>query len=271
MIPRKLDESRTAMNHDTELKIVPVPAFQDNYLWVLRRGGFAALVDPGDAKPVLDYLAAENLQLTAILVTHHHADHIGGLPEILSRHSVPVYGPRDDRIAAATDRVGEGDRVTLNQLDATFRVIEVPGHTRAHIAYYGENLLFCGDTLFACGCGRMFEGTPPQMLASLQKLAALPGDTKFYCAHEYTLANIAFARAVEPGNSVLAKRALSDAALREKNIPTVPSTIGAEIATNPFFRCSEAEVIAAAATRLGRQPADAAETFGAIREWKNKF
>ncbi len=259
------------MSQDSQLRIVPVPAFQDNYLWVLRRNGFAALVDPGDAKPVLDYLEAENLKLVAVLVTHHHADHIGGLPEVLARHPVPVYGPREERIGAITHRIGEGDRVDLAELGASFTVIEVPGHTRSHISYYGENVLFCGDTLFACGCGRMFEGTPPQMLASLQKLADLPPDTKFYCAHEYTMANIAFAKAVEPGNAALAKRALSDAALRVKNIPTVPSTIAAEIATNPFFRCSEPDVVAAAAIRLGHPPVDAAETFGAIREWKNKF
>lgn len=259
------------MSNHAKLQIVPVPAFQDNYLWVLRRGGFAALVDPGDATPVLDYLDHEKLKLTAVLVTHHHADHIGGLPEVLARHAVPVYGPRDERIDAITQRVGEGDIVALPELDARFRVIEVPGHTRAHIAYYGEEVLFCGDTLFACGCGRMFEGTPPQMHASLQKLAALPADTKFYCAHEYTMANIAFAKAVEPNNRALAQRALADATLREKNIPTVPSTIGAEIATNPFFRCMEPEVIASATARLGHAPADAAETFGVIREWKNKF
>lgn len=259
------------MSHEPQLQIVPVPAFQDNYLWVLRRGSHAALVDPGDAKPVLDYLAAENLQLTAVLVTHHHADHIGGLPAVLERHPVPVYGPHEERIAAISRRVVENDVVSLPELGASFRVIEVPGHTRSHIAYFGEGALFCGDTLFACGCGRMFEGTPPQFLGSLEKLAALPPDTKFYCAHEYTMANIAFAKAVEPGNQALARRALSDAALREKNVPTVPSTIAAELATNPFLRCREPGVIAAATGRLDRPPADAAETFGAIREWKNKF
>ncbi|MFM9970087.1 MAG: hydroxyacylglutathione hydrolase [Burkholderiales bacterium] len=259
------------MTTSSSLRIVAVPAFQDNYLWVMRQGTNAVLVDPGDAKPVLDYLETEKLTLVAILVTHHHADHIGGLPEILDRFKVPVYGPRDERIAAITHRVGEKDQVSLPEINAKFEVIEVPGHTRAHIAYYGEHSLFCGDTLFACGCGRMFEGTPPQMWGSLKKLAALPGNTKFYCAHEYTMANIAFAKAVEPANQALAQRALRDAALREKNIPTVPATIGEEIATNPFFRCEEPEVIAAASTRLGRAPVDAAETFGAIREWKNKF
>ena len=182
-----------------------------------------------------------------------------------------MHGPRDERIDCITHHVVEGDRVELAQIGATFQVIEVPGHTRAHIAYYGEKVLFCGDTLFACGCARMFEGTPPQMHASLQKLAALPSDTRFYCAHEYTMANIAFAKAVEPGNQALAERALSDAALREKNLPTVPATIGREIATNPFLRCAQPEVIAAAAARLGRTPANPAETFAAIRDWKNNF
>jgi len=259
------------MQNSSELQIVPVPAFKDNYLWVLRRGNHAALVDPGDAQPLLDYLAAEKLTLCAILITHHHADHIGGLPALLERFKVPVHGPHDERIDAITHRVVEGDRVAIAELGVTLEVIEVPGHTRAHIAYYGENSLFCGDTLFVCGCGRMFEGTAPQMHASLQKLASLPADTHFYCAHEYTLANIAFARAVEPGNQLLAQRELKEAALREKNIPTVPSTIGRELATNPFLRCSQPEVIAAATQRLGRPPANAAETFGAIREWKNSF
>jgi len=254
-----------------DYQIVPVPAFKDNYLWVLRKGAAAAVVDPGDAAPVLAYLDRKQLRLTAILLTHHHADHIGGVPQLLNRFKVPVHGPRDERIDCITHHVVEGDRVELAQIGATFRVIEVPGHTRAHIAYYGEKVLFCGDTLFACGCGRMFEGTPPQMHASLQKLAALPADTRFYCAHEYTMTNIAFAKAVEPGNQALAERALSDAALRGKNLPTVPSTIGSEIATNPFLRCTQPEVIAAAAARLGRAPANPAETFGAIREWKNNF
>ena len=259
------------MSNDTDFQIVPVPAFQDNYLWVLRKGAAAIVVDPGDAGPVLDYLARENLRLVAILLTHHHADHIGGVPQLLAHFRIPVLGPRDERIGNTTRQVVEGDLIELPEVGASFKVIEVPGHTRTHIAYYGEKVLFCGDTLFACGCGRMFEGTAVQMYASMQKLAALPANTRVYCAHEYTLANIAFARAVEPGNPALAERAASDAALRNKNLPTVPSTIGRELDTNPFMRCAQPEVIAAAAARLGAQPAGPAETFGAIREWKNKF
>jgi len=259
------------MPNSPAYQIVAVPAFKDNYLWVLRKDAAAVVVDPGDAAPVLAYLEREKLRLTAILLTHHHADHIGGVPQLLARYPVPVHGPRDERIATITRHVAEGERVELTEIGASFKVIEVPGHTRTHIAYYGEKVLFCGDTLFACGCGRMFEGNPVQMHASLQKLAALPAATRFYCAHEYTLANIAFARAVEPGNQALAERERSDAALREKSIPTVPSTIGREIATNPFLRCAEPEVIAAAAARLGGQPGGPAETFGAIREWKNNY
>jgi hydroxyacylglutathione hydrolase len=252
-------------------QIVPVPAFKDNYLWVLRKGDCAAVVDPGDAAPVLDYLQANRLRLTAILITHHHNDHIGGVPALTERFPAKVYAPRDDRIGIATQRVGEGDTVTLEELDAHFKVLEVPGHTRAHIAYAGDGSLFCGDTLFAAGCGRMFEGTPPQMHASLQKIAALPADTAVYCAHEYTLSNIAFARAVEPDNAALAQREKDARVLRDRNIPTVPSPLSLELATNPFLRCAEPSVRAAAQSRLGHAPADAAETFGAIREWKNSF
>lgn len=251
--------------------VVPVPAFRDNYIWVLRRGSAAAVVDPGDAAPVLDYLSREGLSLAAILITHHHPDHIGGLPGLLAGRDVPVYGPALEPIDSLTRRVRGGDTVHIDALGATFEVLDIPGHTRAHIAYYGANMVFCGDTLFACGCGRVFEGTPEQMYASLSRLAALPDPTRVYCAHEYTLSNIGFARTVEPGNAALARREAEDRATRAAGRPTVPTTIAREKATNPFLRCGEPEVIASADTFAGGAVAGPAQVFAALREWKNRM
>ena len=252
------------------LEIVPVKAFKDNYIWTLRDGKRAAVVDPGDARPVIDYLAREKLELVAILATHHHADHVGGIPELLERGRVPVYGPRGEPIESLTRAVGEGDTVTVPELDVSFAVLDIPGHTRAHIAYYGAECLFCGDTLFACGCGRVFEGTPEQMYASLEKLRALPDSTKVYCGHEYTLANIGFARSVEPGNDALGAREARDRRLREAGKPTLPTTLGEEKATNPFLRCLEPAVVESANKYLGARAADPVRVFAAIRDWKNR-
>ena len=254
-----------------KIQIVPLRAFKDNYVWTLRDARYAAVVDPGEAKPVLDYLAAENLQLTAILATHHHHDHVGGVAELLQKHTVPVYGPRGEPITTLTHAVGGGDKVSLEQLGVSFEVLDIPGHTRAHVAYYGANMLFCGDTLFACGCGRAFEGTPQQLYASLQKLVALPDDTLVYCGHEYTLANIGFAKVVEPDNAALLEREASDARLRRADRPTLPSTIGREKATNPFLRVTRPAVIASANKYLGKRVSDPAGVFAALREWKNEF
>jgi hydroxyacylglutathione hydrolase len=253
------------------LKIVPVPAFQDNYIWLLCGSRHAAVVDPGDAKPVREFLQREGLELCAILATHHHPDHVGGIAELAAERRVPVFGPRAEPIPAVTAAVAEGDAVTIPELDATFSVLDIPGHTRAHIAYYRPGTLFCGDTLFACGCGRLFEGTPEQMYASLQKLAALPEETRVYCAHEYTLANIRFALAVEPDNAALQARAASAQATRARHEPTVPSTIALELATNPFLRCSEPSIRAAAQRRGGSADLDRVQTFAAIRAWKDGF
>jgi hydroxyacylglutathione hydrolase len=253
------------------MQVHAVPAFQDNYLWVLSDGRRAAVVDPGEAKPVQRFLEANGLELGAILATHHHADHIGGVPELAQRWRCPVFGPAHDGVGGLTRALGEGDRIEVPGLGAAFSVLDVPGHTAGHIAYVGEGAVFCGDTLFACGCGRLFEGTALQMSRSLAKLAALPAATRVYCAHEYTLANIRFARAVEPGNAALAARHARDSAKRAANQPTVPSTIGEELATNPFLRCEQPEVVASARKHAGLPLRDPVEVFAEIRAWKNDF
>jgi hydroxyacylglutathione hydrolase len=253
------------------VSIVPVAAFKDNYVWTLRNASHAAVVDPGEARPVLDYLRREKLKLAAILATHHHPDHVGGIAELKRSFDVPVYGPKNEPIATLTRPVSEGDRVSIAELGVDFSVLDIPGHTRAHIAYYGAGALFCGDTLFACGCGRVFEGTPEQMVRSLDKLAALPDDTKVYCGHEYTLANIGFAKEVEPGNEALAKREARDRELRAQGKPTLPSRLGDEKRTNPFLRVREPAVIESANKYLGARVADPVRVFAAIRDWKNQF
>ncbi len=260
---------------NSALRVLTVPAFNDNYLWLIHDGQRAAVVDPGDALPVQAALAAHGLTLSAILLTHHHADHIGGVAELLQQAEVPVFGPRHDGIAAVTQTLGEGDAIAVPGLDLRLRVLDVPGHTRGHIAYVREGAepwLFCGDTLFAGGCGRLFEGTPAQMAASLDKLAALPDNTLVYCAHEYTLSNLRFACAAEPDNAVLHERMASDSMKREHGVPTVPSTIGLEKATNPFLRYREPAIAGrlAAAGKLAPEAAPL-QVFAALREWKNHF
>jgi hydroxyacylglutathione hydrolase len=256
------------------LEVVPVKAFKDNYVWTLRSQAHAAVVDPGEAGPVLDYLAREKLALAAILATHHHPDHVGGIKDIVGSgmvpDGIPIFGPKNEPIPTLTQPVSEGDTVTIPELGASFSVLDIPGHTRAHIAYYGAGALFCGDTLFACGCGRLFEGTAEQMYASLAKLRALPDDTKVYCGHEYTLANIGFARGVEPQNDALAARENRDRRLREQGLPTVPSTMREEKATNPFLRCTEPAVVESVNKYLGTRVSDPVRVFAAIREWKNR-
>ncbi len=253
------------------MEIVPIRAFRDNYIWAIREGGHAAVVDPGDAAPVCAYLAAEGLRLAAILVTHHHPDHAGGIGALCSIAQVPVYGPAAEPIPGVTDRLAEPQSVRVPGTGVEFAVLDVPGHTRGHVAYYGANVLMCGDTLFGCGCGRLFEGSPGQMWRSLQKLAALPADTHVFCAHEYTEANIEFALAVEPGNRALRRRADAVHVRRAAQLPTVPSTVAEETATNPFLRCTEPAVIEAAAHFRGRKLDDPVEVFASIREWKDDF
>lgn len=260
--------------------VLPVPAFQDNYLWLLRAptGPRAAIVDPGDARPVLEALEAHKLELATILLTHHHADHAGGVAELVAATGARVVGPRFEAIAGVTEPVEDGQSVDSGLDGALATVLAVPGHTRGHIAYFFEQLgddlrplLFCGDTLFAAGCGRLFEGTPEQMLASLDRLAALADDTLVYCAHEYTQSNLRFALAAEPSAPEVAARATEADAMRAAGRPTVPSSIGIERRTNPFLRVDQPLVVGAAAARLGRAPIDRTETFATIREWKNSF
>ena len=249
-------------------EILLIPAFKDNYIWLLVRDGRAAVVDPGDAAPVMARLEALQLRLETILITHHHADHQGGVGELVARWQPRVFGPAEESITGCTDPLSGGEAIDV--LGERVAVLAVGGHTRGHIAYYVPGALFCGDTLFGAGCGRLFEGTPAQMCASLDRLAALPDDTLVYCAHEYTEANLRFAVAVEPENAALRARVARVAALRAAGRSSVPSTLGEEKASNPFLRCNEPAVIEAA---LAHAAVDASPVavFVAIRSWRNNF
>jgi hydroxyacylglutathione hydrolase len=249
------------------LEILPIPAFRDNYIWLLRDGVHAAVVDPGDATPVIRALQEMGLTLEAILITHHHDDHIGGVPVLLEQNPIPVYAPDNDRYAFPHIVVAEGSRVSLPGLQLELSVMEVPGHTLDHVAYYGANCLFCGDTLFGGGCGRLFEGTPAQMFASLRRLALLPPETRVFCAHEYTEHNLRFARSLEPDNPELADRLQQAEKFRRANLPTVPSTIGLELATNPFMRCDSEEIRSSAGVSVH----DPLQTFTVVREMRNNY
>ncbi|CAN5384100.1 hydroxyacylglutathione hydrolase [soil metagenome] len=271
------------MDQQINLVVTGLPAFSDNYLWLLQRGSEAAIVDPGDGSVVERALVERGLRLTAILLTHHHADHTGGAAMLAARHRCPVYGPAGEAIPATTVRLSDGD--SFEAVGVRFTTMNVPGHTLGHVAYAASTpaMVFCGDTLFAAGCGKLFEGTPAQMWQSLRRLAGLPDETQVYCGHEYTISNIRFARLADPGNLALADRQQEAAALRSRDLPTLPSTIGLERLTNPFLRADEPVIIERAAS-MADSPAVKAQlasqnggpvnrgaihTLAVLRAWKN--
>jgi hydroxyacylglutathione hydrolase len=256
------------------LGVRPVRAFADNYIWLIeapRRPGSVVAVDPGEAAPVEAELELRGSRLAAILLTHHHPDHIGGVSRLLERGPVPVIGPDDDRIPVRTQTARDGERCELPELGLAFDILGVPGHTLSHIAFWGHGALFCGDTLFSAGCGRMFEGTPVQMNASLNRLRDLPPETAVYCGHEYTLANLKFALTVEPGNPAALDHEARVRSLRDSGLPSLPSRMELERRINPFLRCDEAGVRSAASARAGHKLDEPADVFGVLRTWKDQF
>ncbi|MEP4889316.1 MAG: hydroxyacylglutathione hydrolase [Aliiglaciecola sp.] len=256
----------------SKLSVFPIPAFTDNYIWCIHNGVNCWVVDPGDAKPVIDYIQAEGLTLKGILITHHHSDHTGGILSLVKyAPQIPVLGPEYGSIQGLTTRLQDGDSVVLDFLDLELAVFEVPGHTLDHIAFYGQNMLFCGDTLFSAGCGRLFEGTPQQMHESLGKLMKLPAQTKVYCTHEYTLVNVDFALNVEPDNSALHAYADWAKQQRKQGLPTLPTNIEQQKAINPFLRAQQDEIKNNAEQFVGKKLSNETEVFAAVRQWKDNF
>lgn len=258
---------------NNRLKIIPLPILKDNYVWILvdETTQSAVIVDPGEAAPVANYLDKHQLKLLAILITHRHWDHTNGVLALKDKYPAPVYGPVNDPVDGVSHTVHEGDKLHIDNFPVTFTVLDIPAHTRGHIAYVGAGGVFCGDTLFSAGCGRLFEGTPEQMVAALTKLAALPDDTKVYCAHEYTLHNLKFAKIVEPGNNNITNyREHVESLLHDKKI-SLPSTIKIEKEVNPFLRCSSPEIIASVENFAGQTLKNQIDVFKFLREWKDEF
>jgi hydroxyacylglutathione hydrolase len=256
--------------------LFPIPALNDNYIWIVHDTNNAIVVDPGVAEPVERYLDQHRLRLTAILLTHHHGDHVGGVKALHHASGAQVFGPATETLPLCHHRLAQGSTIQPPGLSLTFQVLDVPGHTAGHIAYYGlladdQPVLFSGDTLFAGGCGRLFEGTPAQMVESLGKLTALPANTLVCCAHEYTLANLTWALHAEPDNKALQERFKQVSSQRAAGMCTLPSTVGLERETNPFCRTSNASVAKAAQTHAGEPLASAEQVFASLREWKNNF
>ncbi|MCF2946824.1 hydroxyacylglutathione hydrolase [Paraglaciecola aquimarina] len=254
------------------LNVTAIPAFNDNYIWCIHNQAFCVVVDPGDAGPVLEYCQSQKLTLSGVLVTHHHWDHTDGLDSLLRlQPDLPIYGPNSHNIEQVTQTLAEDDSILIEALNLQLKVLEIPGHTLDHIAYYGDIGLFCGDTLFSAGCGRLFEGSPQQMYRSLSKLSHLPAQTKVYCTHEYTLANIAFAQAVEPNNQALANYKQWAENQRQQNQATLPSSLANELAVNPFLRCNQTEVIQGVELNTNQELNSEQEVFTALRKWKDNF
>jgi hydroxyacylglutathione hydrolase len=249
------------------LTIIPIHAFDDNYIWLLHNTRHAVVVDPGDATPVIAILKALNLTLTAILITHHHSDHIDGVSSLLAYRAVPVFAPKYENFNFEHIKLAEGDEITLPEIAQSFRVMWLPGHTLGHIAYINDEALLCGDVLFGAGCGRLFEGTPNQLFTSLNRLKSLKGSTKVFCTHEYTAKNIAFALTLEPDNADLLQRKISVQALRAQQLPSLPSTIDLERKTNPFLRCGQATII----KNSRAENHDKLSVFTAIRSLRNHY
>jgi hydroxyacylglutathione hydrolase len=253
------------------LNLTPLAALGDNYIWILASPSTAVVVDPGSASPVLRWLDVNRHTLAGILITHHHGDHTGGVRELLAHARAPVWGPAKERIHGVDHPVDDGDTITLPGDLGQLQVIHTPGHTAGHVCYLGDGIALTGDTLFAGGCGRLFEGTPQQMHSSLARLAELDGSTRVLCAHEYTVANLCFAAAVEPDSSEVAARLDAARRCRAAGEPTLPSTIAEERATNPFLRSNEPSVRQAAERHAGRDLDDPVDVFATVREWKNRF
>lgn len=260
---------------DRTFTIYPLPILQDNYVWLLLNDTHrtAIAVDPGEALPVQQFLQRQQYQLSAVLVTHHHADHYQGVAALKQAYHMPVYGPKHVQTLEITHPVQAGEQLVFPQVTNTlaFAVLAVPGHTLDHVAYYAKGFLFCGDTLFSAGCGRLFEGTAAQLYHSLQKIAALPDDTAIYCTHEYTLNNLAFAQQVEPNNPDIAQHLAQVRLLRQRGLPTLPSTVALEKKINPFLRCQMPQVIESVRSQCSKKPAQEEVIFAALRHWKDKF